>query len=161
MTDRCLALLGLARRGGNLAMGEEPVAEACRTKSARVVLLAADAADNTARRSRRVAEGAGVPLAELPHTKHEIGFQLGRSSCAVLAVTDTGLAAGVLARLAQTDPERYGPLAARLKGRAEKRLRRQKETRARAKAREREGRKPWAAPPKSEQGESNNRRWPI
>ena len=65
MTDTVLAALGLALRGGNLAVGEEPVAEACRTGKARVVLLASDAAGNTARRATRLA-GENVPLVLLP-----------------------------------------------------------------------------------------------
>lgn len=148
MHDPCLSLLGIARRGGNLAVGEEPVAEACRTKSARLVLLAADASENTRHRAGRLAETGGMPLAELPHSKAEIGFQLGRSSCALLAVTDMGLAAGVADRLARRDPEHFGTLAEGLKQRAERALRRKKQTAARKKARAKAGRKPWAAPPK-------------
>lgn len=159
--DPYLSLLGMARRGGNLAVGEEPVAEACRLRSARLVLVAADASDNTRRRARHMAEESHLPLAELPHTKGEIGWLLGRSSCAVLAVTDMGLAAVVAVKLAQTDPERFGPLAEELKQRAERMLRRKKETLARKKARARAGKKPWAVPQKPEQGSSNNRRWPI
>ena len=92
MTDTVLAALGLALRGGNLAVGEEPVAEACRTGKARVVLLASDAAGNTARRATRLA-GENVPLVPLPRDKSQVGFALGRASCAVAAVTEPGLAA--------------------------------------------------------------------
>lgn len=77
MTDTVLAALGLALRGGNLAVGEEPVAEACRTGKARVVLLASDAAGNTARRATRLA-GENVPLVPLPRDKSQVGFALGR-----------------------------------------------------------------------------------
>lgn len=118
MTDAVLSVLGLARRGGNLAMGEEPAAEACRTGRARVVLLAADAADNTVRRARRLA-GEKVPLVQLPQDKGQVGFALGRASCAVLAVTDPGLAALALAKLAGEDEERYAQTAALLERRAQ------------------------------------------
>lgn len=103
MTDNTLGLLGLARRGGNLALGEEAAAEACRLKKARAVLLASDAGDTTARRGSRMAESAGVPLAVLPWTKAELGAQLGRASCALLALTDLGLATAVIGRLAERD----------------------------------------------------------
>lgn len=104
MTDNgTLNLLGLARRGGNLAMGEEPVAEACRLGKAGAVLLAADAGDTTARRAAKAAESGGIPLIALPWSKAEIGFHLGRSVCAVLAVTDRGLTAAVIRRLAAQD----------------------------------------------------------
>ena len=118
MTDAVLSVLGLARRGGNLAMGEEPAAEACRTGRARVVLLAADAADNTVRRARRLA-GEKVPLVQLPQDKGRVGFALGRASYAVLAVTDPGLAALALAKLAGEDEERYAQTAALLERRAQ------------------------------------------
>lgn len=123
MTDSgALSLLGLARRGGNLAMGEEPVAEACRLGKARLVLLAADAGDTTARRGARAAEVAGVPLATLPYDKAELGFRLGRSTCALLAVTDRGLAAAAAARLAAED-ENLRPLAEALGEKTERRRR--------------------------------------
>ncbi len=103
MSERALSLLGLARRGGNLALGEAPVAEACKLRRARLVLVASDAGDSTARRGARLAERGGAPLAVLPWTKAEIGRQLGRASCALLAVTDSGLAAAVAERLAEED----------------------------------------------------------
>ena len=112
MTDTVLAALGLALRGGNLAVGEEPVAEACRTGKARVVLLASDAAGNTARRATRLA-GENVPLVPLPRDKSQVGFALGRASCAVAAVTEL-----VLSRLAEEEKARYGQVAALLEGRA-------------------------------------------
>ena len=40
--ERVLNTIGLARRGGNLAVGEEPVAEVCKGRKARAVLLAAE-----------------------------------------------------------------------------------------------------------------------
>ena len=46
MTDSALSLLGLALRGGNLAVGEEPVKEACKARRAWLVISADDAADN-------------------------------------------------------------------------------------------------------------------
>ncbi len=102
MIDKTLSLLGLALRGGNLAVGEAPVDEACRTGRAKLVLAAADAG-NSADRARRLAARAGVPFAALPRTKEQAGMALGRSSCAVLAVTDEGLAAAVRKRLAEED----------------------------------------------------------
>ena len=103
--DKVLGLLGLALRGSNLAPGELPVEEACRGKKARLVLVASNAAGNTARRTARLGESCGVPVVTLPWTKEELGFRLGRSTCAVVALTDRGLAAQVAAYLAQEQPE--------------------------------------------------------
>ena len=111
MTDaRILNLLGLARRGGNLAMGEEPVSDVCQQHKARVVFLAEDAGDTICRRAARMAESGNAPLVTLPWTKAEVGTQLGRASCALLALTDQGLASTVISRLAETD-ERLKELA--------------------------------------------------
>ena len=104
MTDRnTLNLLGLARRGGNLALGEEPVSDVCQQHKARVVFLASDAGDTICRRAGRMAEGGNAPLVTLPWTKAEVGSALGRTTCALLALTDQGLASAVLTRLAQED----------------------------------------------------------
>ena len=53
MTDQLLSLLGLGKKGGMLVIGEEPVDGAVRARGARLLLLGADAADNTARRCAR------------------------------------------------------------------------------------------------------------
>ena len=104
MTDNnTLNLLGLARRGGNLALGEEPVSDVCQQHKARVVFLASDAGDTICRRAGRMAENGNAPLVKLPWTKAEVGSALGRSTCALLALTDQGLASAVIGRLAQHD----------------------------------------------------------
>ena len=106
-----LSLLGLALRGGNLAVGEEPAEAVCRAKDARLLLLADDAADNTRRRAEHFAQAGACLLVTLPVSKAELGRALGRTSAAIAAVTDAGLAAAVGRRLAAWDPERYGPAA--------------------------------------------------
>ena len=109
MTDaNTLNLLGLARRGGNLAMGEEPVSDVCQQHKARVVFLANDAGDTICRRAARMAEGGNAPLVTLPWSKAELGSALGRSTCALVALTDQGLASAVLTRLAQSDESLTG-----------------------------------------------------
>ncbi len=103
MTDSALSLLGLALRGNNLAVGEEPVAEACKTRRARLVLSAADAAQNSIDRAGRMAELGGVPWVRLAWGKEALGNALGRKLCAVAALTDQGLAAALAEKLVQAD----------------------------------------------------------
>ena len=103
MASNALSLLGLALRGGNLAVGEEPAAEACRARRARLVVSAADAAQNSIDRGRRMAELGGVPWVRLPWDKEALGAALGRKLCAVAALTDRGLAAAFAEKLVQTD----------------------------------------------------------
>ena len=103
MTDSALSLLGLALRGNNLAVGEEPVAEACRSRRACLVMTAADAAQNSVDRAGRAAEAGGVPWVRLPWDKETLGGALGRRLCAVAALTDRGLAAALAEKLVQSD----------------------------------------------------------
>lgn len=100
--DPILHLLGLARKAGRLEIGEEPVGAACRCPAGRLVLLASDAAPNTCRRAAHFGEAGNVLWLEVPFTKAELGFALGRGSCAMLAMTDAGFA-----RLSH--PEAGGP----------------------------------------------------
>lgn len=158
--DPILHLLGLAKKAGRLEIGEEPVGSACRARQARLVLLAADAAPNTYRRAAHFGEAGNVLWLELPFTKEELGFQMGRSSCAMLALTDAGFAAAVSEKLRARDPEKYEAAASQLKQKADKVLRRQKEQRQHEKnLREGKGKKhPWAPPPVKQEGEDSTSR---
>ena len=98
--DPILHLLGLARKAGRLEIGEEPVGAVCRARQARLVLLASDAAPNTCRRAAHFGEAGNVLWLEVPFTKAELGFALGRGSCAMLALTDAGFAASLTQKLA-------------------------------------------------------------
>ena len=60
MADNALSLLGLALRGNNLAVGEDPVEAACKAGRAKLVLTAADASLNSVDRARRWAENGGT-----------------------------------------------------------------------------------------------------
>ena len=135
--DPILHLLGLARKAGRLEIGEEPVGAVCRARQARLVLLASDAAANTNRRAAHFGEAGNVLWLEVPYSKAELGFHLGRGSCAMLAITDAGFAAAVTEKLAARDPERYGPAAQQL---------RQKEKRQHEKNLQNGKKKPWAVP---------------
>lgn len=115
-----LTLIGLCKRAGMLEVGEEPVEAVARAKDARVLFLAADAADNTARRVRHFAEMGNCLWLRVPFTKAEMGRSLGRSSCAVVAVTDIGFACNIVGRLAQEDPVRYDEAHAALQVKAKR-----------------------------------------
>ena len=103
MTDSALSLLGLALRGGNLAVGEEPVLEACRTRRARLVLTASDASLNTVERVQRWAQSGNALRLMVPWDKETLGGALGRSVCAMAALTDQGLASALFWKLADRD----------------------------------------------------------
>lgn len=151
MSNAILSLIGLCKKAGRLEVGEEPVGAAARAHHARLLLVAADAAGNTRRRCAHFAEAGAVPWAELPFSKAELGSTVGRSSCALAAITDIGFASSLAAKLALLDQARYGELSAALDAKAQKALQRQKEQRRHEKNLREGKRKPWAAPPKAQQ----------
>ena len=112
--NNILSLLGLAKKAGRLEIGEEPVGAAARARDARLILLASDAADNTLRRARHFAEAGACLLAQIPAAKDELGSAVGRTSCAMLAVTDIGFADAVAKKLAALDEAKYGALSEKL-----------------------------------------------
>ena len=115
-----LSLLGLALRGGNLAVGEEPVDAVARARDARVLLLASDAAAGTRRRCEHFAAAGDCLWLPIPFTKAELGRAVGRTSVAIVAVTDIGLANAVVRRLAELDPVKYDEAAAKLELKAKR-----------------------------------------
>ena len=121
-----LSLLGMARRAGAVAIGEEAAAEAVQGHKARLILLAADAGDNTANRVRRL-EGDKLPVVQLPDGKTELGGAVGFAGVAVVTVTDLGFAAAIIGKLAAVD-EGCKAVAEELNARQSKALRRKADT---------------------------------
>ena len=119
MNPNILSLLGLAKRGSMLVAGEEPVDAVVRSKGARLLLSASDAAENTARRVRHFAETGACLLLQLPFTKEELGHAVGLTSCAVVALTDIGFAANIARRMAAEDPS-FGEYAEKLEIKAQR-----------------------------------------
>lgn len=141
-----LRLVGIAKKAGRLEIGEEPVGGVCRSRQAKLILLAADAAENSMRRARHFGDGANVQTVVTPFTKAELGMCVGRSSCAMLALTDAGLAAALVKKLAEHDPAQYAEVARQLAVRADKVLQRQKEELKHQKNLRLGKKKPWSPP---------------
>ena len=97
--NKALNLLGLARRGQRLAVGEEPVGIACRQSHARLLLIAKDAGDHTFRRARSYCHTGKPAYICAPFTKEELGNALGVNACALCAVLDAALAKAFLEAL--------------------------------------------------------------
>lgn len=148
MSSSVLPLLGLIKKAGRLEIGEEPVGACARARQAKLILVAGDAAENSRRRASHFAEAGGVPWVDVPFTKAEMGAMMGRTSCAMAAITDAGFAASLVSKLAAADPERYGETAAALDTRAQKALQRQKEQRRHERNLKEGKHKPWAPPPR-------------
>ncbi len=125
--DKILSLIGLAKKAGMLEVGEEPTGAAARARSARLLLLADDAAENSYRRLRHFADAGQCLYLRLPATKEALGRAVGRTSCAMAAVTDIGFAEAIAKRLAELDAEQYSATAERLAVKAERAAQRRRE----------------------------------
>ena len=110
-TDPVLRMLGLARRAGKLAYGDELVREACFDHKTRCVFIAGDAGANAAKKAAFYADKANVPCVTLPHGKLELGSAIGKAGCAMCAVAD--MAAAAVNKLAEQDPA-YAEVAQQL-----------------------------------------------
>lgn len=126
--NKALGYLGLARRGNNIVIGEEPVGAACRASHARLMILAKDAADNTYRRARSFAASGKPPVLKVPFTKVELGDALGCNACAMAAFVDVALALAFVKAL--PEPEKHTELIETLQKQTERVLKRRKEEKA-------------------------------
>ena len=127
MMDSILSLLGLAHKAGKVEIGEEPVAAITRAKKARLLLLAGDAAPSSARRAMGFAEAGNCLCLTIDADKDALGRALGRTSCAMCAVSDIGFAAAIAEKLAAIDEKRYGGAAVTIRQKAEKMAQRKAE----------------------------------
>ncbi len=146
-----IGLLGLAQKAGKVQSGEESVSAAAKDHKARLLLLSSDAGERTQRHARQLGIEGNSPVLSVPFTRTELGQAIGRGECVLLAFTDVGLAAAAAKKLSLADPEGCQEVLERLEYKAEKTLRRRRETQARKKAAQAGQRKPWASPPNPKQ----------
>ena len=125
--DNILSMLGLAHKAGKVEIGEEPVGSAARAKKARIIFVAEDAAPSTKRRAKSFAETGSCILLPLPAEKDDMGRVLGRTSCAMCAVTEIGFACAIVKKLAAIEPEKYQVAADALEVKAKRAAERRKE----------------------------------
>ena len=127
--DKALGYLALARKAGFAELGEEPVGAAARLGHARLVIVASDASDHTWRRAKSFVAGTNQQLVRLQSTKDEMGFSIGRTSLAIAAITDAGLALSLAKTL---DEKKHKDVLAALEAMVQKTKQRQKEAKAHA-----------------------------
>ena len=118
--ERILSMLGLAHKAGRVEIGEEPVGSAARAKKARVILVASDAAAGTVRRAMSFAAAGSCLCLVIPAQKDALGRALGRTSCAMAAVTDIGFADALTKKLAALQPEKFESAAERMAVKAQR-----------------------------------------
>lgn len=90
-----LSMLGLATKAGKVVTGEFSTEKAVKTGMAFLVVVAADASDNTKKKFRNMCEYYQVTMKEFSD-KISLGNACGKEFRASLAVVDKGLAQAVL-----------------------------------------------------------------
>ena len=98
MRDKALSLLSIAAKAGSLVSGEFSVDKAVHEGRAALVVVAADASDNTRKKFTDMCAWFRVPI-QIYADREMLGRSIGKSFRAVAAVTDEGLAKAVLKRL--------------------------------------------------------------
>jgi len=115
--------MGIARKAGLLAVGEESCGAAFSLGKARLLLLAADASPNARKRAEGYLYGHRAPMMALPWTKEELSELLGKQGCGMVCFTDLALAGRFASAMAETLPD-WQETAALLTQREEKARRR-------------------------------------
>lgn len=103
MSEKALNLLSLAKKGGRVQLGEEAVSAACRAGHARLIVLASDAGGSVTRQVTALVSHSRVPLLPVPFSRDQIGWAVGRSTCAAAAFTDVALAQAFVKALEQPE----------------------------------------------------------
>ncbi|WP_188068680.1 YlxQ family RNA-binding protein [Brevibacillus brevis] len=94
MTAKAAQLLGLAMRARKIVSGEGLVITAVRNGQARLVLLASDASDNTAKKVKDKCSYYGVSCVTTGD-RHSLGHAIGKDGRVTVAVTDGKLAESI------------------------------------------------------------------
>ena len=121
--------IGIARKAGELVVGEVNSGTAIRSGRVKLLILASDASGNARSRAENYVFGTKVPLVLVPLTKLEISDMVGVNGCSMAAFTDIGLASAFLDSLAGEN-EQYAEAAQQLSELKEKAIRRKQDTQA-------------------------------
>lgn len=101
MKDKILSLLGLAARGRNLVSGEFFTEKAVKERKAALVIVSSEASDNTKKMFTDMCAFYQTPI-YFYSTKEELGNAVGKEMRASVAITDKGLADGIIKRLEES-----------------------------------------------------------
>jgi len=104
---KALSALGMAMRAGKLVTGDESVLKAVRGGKVKLVIVAADASDNTKKKYRDKCSTYGVSLAEA-FDRASLGAAIGKEERVLVGVADAGFAALIRKQLSHsTEVEEY------------------------------------------------------
>ncbi len=95
MNKKAFGMLGLAMRAGKVVSGEFSTEKAVKSKTAKLVIVANDASENTKKLFRDKCSFYRVPI-QICSTKEELGNAIGKEFRASLAVTDSNFATQIM-----------------------------------------------------------------
>ena len=127
MMEKVLSLLGLMKKAGAIACGEDNSSEAVRDGKAKALILASDASDNARKRAENLCSGRKLIKLDVECTKAELAWALGMSGCAMAAVCDLGFAVALVRELCRVKPGEYDEVYELLVQRYDKARRRKAE----------------------------------
>ena len=96
--DKVLSLIGLATKAGKCVSGEFMTEREAKSNGAYLVVVAADASDNTKKKFRDMCKFYEVPIC-FYGDKDTLGHAMGKEFRASLAILDEGFARGILKEL--------------------------------------------------------------
>lgn len=94
MKNKLIAYLGFAKKSGKLSSGEQIALEKIKESKAKIVFLASDASQNTAKRIRDKAGYRGIRVCEKLN-RQELGKAIGQEERVVVCINDRGFAAAI------------------------------------------------------------------
>ncbi|MBO7746612.1 ribosomal L7Ae/L30e/S12e/Gadd45 family protein [Paenibacillus sp. MWE-103] len=103
---KALSMLGMAMRAGKLVTGDETVLKAVRQGKAALVILAADASDNTKKKFRDKCATYDTNCVEA-FDRIALGEAIGKSERVILGLTDAGFAKSIVQSLAESTEVEY------------------------------------------------------
>lgn len=93
--NKALSMISLATKAGKTVSGEFATEKEVKTGYAYLVIVAADASDNTKKKFQNMCEFYEVPICFYAD-KDTLGHSMGKEFRACLAITDQGFAKGIV-----------------------------------------------------------------
>jgi len=100
--NKALRLLGIAQKARAVVSGSFGVERAVRAGTAKLVIVAKDASENTRKDLSHITYHYGVPMLTAS-TREQLGRAVGQPERVTLAVTDEGLAGRIREEFGETD----------------------------------------------------------
>ena len=102
MSEKIYSFIGLARKAGALALGEELTERVVKSRKAYLVIVTQDAADNTLKKIETALFGSETPMIRFGN-KENLGKVLGKELISVIGVTNKQFSDRINVMIEQTN----------------------------------------------------------